>query len=85
MTNKDNDYGLPDTLTMTTEESDAYNNTASDITTYGQENFLKFIVGDNSIDDLQGFVDQCVSMGLEDLVAIQQQALDRYNLRGTED
>jgi putative aldouronate transport system substrate-binding protein len=85
MTNKDNDYGLPDTLTMTTEESDAYNNTASDITTYGQEHFLKFIVGDESIDDLQSFVNQCVSMGLEDLVAIQQQALDRYNLRGTED
>ena len=84
MANKDNAYGIPDTLTMTTEEADEFNTAASDIMTYAQENFLKYIVGDNDIASLDTFVQDCVDMGLEDCVEIQQASLDRYNQRGQE-
>lgn len=81
MTDKDNSWGCPTTLTMTTEEADEYNSKAGDITTYGQENFLRFIIGDAPISELDSFVDTCISMGLEDCQAIQQAALDRYYQR----
>lgn len=78
MTNKDNDWGVPDTLTMTPEEADEYNSIAGDITTYCQTEFLKYIIGDNPIDGLDDFVETCRSMGLEDCVTIKQASLDRY-------
>ncbi len=81
MTDKDNSWGCPSTLTMTTEEAEEYNSKAGDITTYGQENFLRFIIGDAPISELDSFVDTCISMGLEDCQAIQQAALDRYYQR----
>ncbi len=81
MTDKDNSWGCPTTLTMTTEEAEEYNSKAGDITTYGQENFLRFIIGDAPISELDSFVDTCISMGLEDCQAIQQAALDRYYQR----
>lgn len=81
MTDKDNSWGCPTTLTMTTEEADEYNSKAGDITTYGQENFLRYIIGDAPIEDLDSFVDTCISMGLEDCQTIQQAALDRYYAR----
>lgn len=81
MTNKDNDWGCPSTLTMTTDEADEYNSKAGDITTYAQESFLKYIIGEEPIDQLDSFVEKCVEMGLEDCQAIQQAALDRYYQR----
>lgn len=81
MTNKDNTWGCPTTLTMTTDEAEEYNSMAGDITTYAQENFLRYIIGDLPIAELQNFVDTCVEMGLEDCLNIQQNALDRYYQR----
>ena len=78
MTDKDNSWGCPTTLTMTTQEADEYNSKAGDITTYAQENFLRYIIGDAPISDLDSFIDTCISMGLEDCLALQQAALDRY-------
>lgn len=80
--NKDNAYGLPDTLTMTPDEADEYNTMASDITTYAQESFLKFIVGDADIAQLGDFLDTCKTMGIEDCLTIKQASLDRYYQRG---
>lgn len=81
MTNKDNTWGCPSTLTMTTDEAEEYNSMAGDITTYAQENFLRYIIGDLPVEELQSFVDTCVEMGLEDCLNIQQSALDRYYQR----
>lgn len=78
MTDKDNTWGLPTTLTMTTDEAEQYNSMAGDITTYGQENFLKFIIGDSPISELDAFVDTCINMGLEECQNIKQASLDRY-------
>ena len=81
MTNKDNSWGLPSTLTMTTDESDEYNSMAGDITTYGQENFLKYIIGDAPISDLDSFIQTCKDMGIEKCLEIRQASLDRYYQR----
>lgn len=81
MTNKDNAWGCPTTLTMTTDEAEDYNSMAGDITTYAQENFLRYIIGDLPVAELQNFVDTCIGMGLEDCLDIQQNALDRYYQR----
>lgn len=78
MTNKDNSWGCPSTLTMTTDESEEYNSMAGDITTYAQENFLRYIIGDAPIDDLDSFVETCKEMGLEQCLEIKQASLDRY-------
>lgn len=78
MTNKDNAWGVPSSLTMTTDEAEEYGSLAGDIITYAQEHFLRYITGDSPIEELQSFVDTCKDMGLEDCLAIQQAALDRY-------
>lgn len=81
MTDKDNSSALPSSLTMTTEETDLYNSVASDIITYCQENFLKFITGDKPLSELDDFVSTIESMGIYDAMEMQQAALDRYYQR----
>lgn len=78
MTDKDNSWGCPTTLTMTTEESEEYNSLAGDITTYAQENFLRYIIGDAPISELDSFINTCKEMGLEKCLEIKQASLDRY-------
>lgn len=78
MTDKDNTWGLPSTLTMTTDEADEYNSMAGDITTYAQENFLRYIIGDAPISELDNFIETCKTMGLERCLEIKQASLDRY-------
>ena len=81
MTDKDNSWGLPTTLTMTTDEADEYNSMAGDIITFGQENFLKYIIGDAPAENITDFVDTCKTMGLERCTEIKQKSLDRYYQR----
>lgn len=78
MGDKDNSWGCPTTLTMTTDEADEYNSMAGDIITYGQENFLRYIIGDAPIEKLDDFINTCIDMGLEDCLTIKQASLDRY-------
>lgn len=78
MTNKDNAWGCPSSLTMTTDEAEEYSSMAGDIITYAQENFLRYITGEEPIENLQGFVDTCKEMGLERCQEIKQASLDRY-------
>ena len=78
MKDKDNSWGCPTTLTMTTEEAEEYNAMAGDITTYAQENFLRYIIGDAPISELDSFINTCKEMGLEDCLNIKQASLDRY-------
>ena len=42
---------------------------------------IKFIMGETSLDEFDAYVQQIEAMGLEDVLAIQQAALDRYNAR----
>lgn len=79
MTNKDDEWSIPDAVALTTEESEEYNAIASDILTYISTRFLQFVTGAASIEDeYDAFVDELYSMGIEDCISIYQDALDRY-------
>ena len=55
-----------------------YNRIFSDIDTYMDETVSKFVVGDLSLDQFGSFVQQLKDMGIEDCIAIEQAAYDRY-------
>lgn len=80
-TNKDNAYNYPDTITLTTEEQEAYNSKLSDIQTYAAENVTKFITGEQPLSELDDFITTVEDMGLNECVEIQQAGLERYYSR----
>ena len=55
-----------------------YNRIFSDIDTYMDETVSKFVVGDLSLDQFDSFVQQLKDMGIEDCIAIEQTAYNRY-------
>ena len=55
-----------------------YNRIFSDIDTYMDETVSKFGVGDLSLDQVDSCVQQLKDMGIEDCIAIEQAAYDRY-------
>ena len=72
-------YNIPrQGVTMTSEETEDYNAIYNDIDTYMDESISKFIVGDLSLDQFDAFVAQLKDMGIEDCIAIEQAAYDRY-------
>ena len=68
-------------MTMTTEENTEYAQYYTDLLTYVQENNVKFINGQRSLDEYDAYRDTLKSMGIEKCIALQQAALDRYNKR----
>lgn len=80
---QDNDidkYALP-TLTPTAEESSEFAQIMNNISTYVDEQYLKFVMGKESIDKFDEFVKQIEAYGLARATEIQQAALDRFNAR----
>lgn len=72
-------YNLPRAgVNMSVAESDEYLSMYSDIETYMDENIVKFIVGDKSLDEFDAYVDTLISMGIERCVELEQAAYDRY-------
>ena len=66
-------------LVYTNEEADAKSTLATDITTYLQTMKAQFITGEADLDaDWDAFQNQLRTMGLEQLLAIEQGAYDRY-------
>lgn len=65
-------------LSFTADEIEANNNIMSDINTYVAENRLMFILGTQSMDNYAQFVANLRAMGIEEALAIQQVAYDRY-------
>ena len=72
-------YNIPrEGVNMTTKEQEEYNSTYSDIDTYMDETISKFVVGDLSLDQFDSFVQKLKDMGIEDCIAIEQTAYNRY-------
>ena len=72
-------YNMPRAgVSLSVEESQEYNAKYADIETYEDENIVKFIVGDKSLDEFDAFVDTMKQMGIDDCTAIEQAAYDRY-------
>ncbi len=72
------DHYLPNRLTMTSDEGASYASKYTDIETYVRECNVKFIMGQMSLDDYDSYRDTLRSMGIEDCIALQQAAMDRY-------
>lgn len=62
----------------TIEEAELYSDINTQITTYVAEMALKFVTGDESLDNFDKFVEQLNALGLQKLLASEQAAYDRY-------
>ena len=76
----DNDYVLPP-ITLTAEEGETYARIMGDIETLLSEKTVKYIIGVEPLDTYDSMVSQIKEMGIEDVIALEQAALDRYNAR----
>lgn len=78
--NNDGAWDLPNTLSamMSAEESEAFNAYYNEVITLYQENVLKFIVGDRSLDEFDDYVAQLKNAGIDQCTEIAQTAYDRY-------
>lgn len=76
----DTSYCMPQVY-ATVEEGTVIANTMTDIDTYCAEMTVKFINGDESLDNFDSFVQQVNDMGLEAATAAYQAQIDRYNAR----
>ncbi len=75
---QDASWLMPDNISLTAEESAELNEIMVNVTTYRDEMIPKFIIGQESMDNFQSFVDSIEGMGLARAVEIQTGALERY-------
>lgn len=68
-------------ITPTPDESQRLSSIMNEINTYVDEMFLKFVMGQESLDNFDTYVEQIKKMNIEEAIKIQQAALDRYNAR----
>lgn len=80
MSNMDNNNVLPSSLSFTTDESTTIANIMSDIQTYNQETVLGFILNQSGLTDSawEQYTNTLVSMSIESVTDIYQDALQRY-------
>lgn len=76
----DGAYFMPN-ITLTDEEGREFATKMGDILTYVSENTTKFIRGDRSLDEWDSYIADVESMGIQDAIALEQAALDRFNAR----
>ena len=74
---QDNAYEMP-TVSMNAADSERYNALLADIDTMLDENLPKFIIGDRSLDEFDAFMADLEQIGLEEMIALEQAALDAY-------
>lgn len=71
------DWVMPPVI-MTDDEAREYSSIMSEVNTYAKEMSFKIIMGLEPIDKFDEYVATMKSLGIEEAVAIQQSALDRY-------
>jgi len=69
------------TLALTVEESEAVGAVMGDIATYVGEMTVKFIIGQESLDDFDAYVEHIYEMGLQEAVDAYTAAYSRYTHR----
>ena len=74
---QDNSYAMP-AVSMNAEDSERYNSIKADIDTTLDENLPKFINGDRPIEELDSFMSDLETIGLSEMIALEQKALDDY-------
>ncbi len=68
-------------ITPTPQESRKFASLMSDIQTYVDEMHDRFVMGYESLDNFDRYIQTLKNMGIDEAIAIQQAALDRYNER----
>lgn len=68
-------------ITPSSGESEEFSAIMNEINTYRDEMTLKFILGTESLDNFDKFVDTVNQMNLKRAIEIENSALDRYNAR----
>ncbi len=68
-------------VTLTSDEGRKVASIMTDLKVYREEMMLKFIMGSESLDKFDDYVKTLKSMGIDEVVKIEQDALDRFNKR----
>ena len=76
-----NDWMIPAKMTNTEEENAIITPLLNDITTYRDEMVLKFITGEEPLENFDAYVETLKDMGIEEVIELKQAALDRYLAR----
>jgi putative aldouronate transport system substrate-binding protein len=72
---------LPNGLSLSVDDSNTIADIRSAMDTYSRENAVKYVIGDESLDNFDSFVSQLENMRLTELLAIYQDAYDNYLAR----
>ena len=64
--------------TATSEESARLSALSNEINTYVAESYVKFIMGEMSLEDFDSYVSTVESLGLAEYTELTQAGLDRY-------
>lgn len=78
--NNAKDYKLP-RITINAEQSGEYSSLLSELETYRDEMIIKFIRGEESLDNFDKYLSTLKSMGIDNVQEIVQNALDEYRSR----
>lgn len=71
-------YPFNPTIPRNEEEQRTYEETMSAITTFSNEELLKFVLGTRPIEEYDDFVQSLRDMGIEEIIELQQGAYNRY-------
>lgn len=78
----DDSYIIPSRISYTSEEASEFAKIDAEVSTYMEENSVKFITGVLDIDkEWDNYVQSLKELGVEKAIAIKQAALDRFNER----
>ena len=62
----------------TAEESEVYTSVWPDLSTYLDEMFTSFVIGTESLDNFDSYVETANSMGMQDIINIKADQYARY-------
>lgn len=68
-------------ISHTPEEGNELSTIMAETTTYRDEMFLKFVMGSESLDKFDAYVEQLKKMNIERAIEMKQAAVERYNKR----
>ena len=74
------EHNVPAT-SVADKDADEYATLLADISAYRDEMYIKFIMGTESLDDFEKYVETLNNMGLKRLTEIKQKAFDMYQAR----
>ena len=73
-------HTYPNGASLTADQATSISTKVSDVVAYATEQCLKYVIGSEALTDesWNAYVETCNSMGLEDCVAVYQEAYDSY-------